>query len=67
MSALRADDRIVDYIKGLNRADERIAPSLLPIATDDLQALPPSQQSAVDALLAFVHRSADEGSAPALH
>ncbi|MDM0071129.1 ATP-binding protein [Variovorax sp. J31P207] len=66
MSALRADDRIVDYIKGLNRADERIAPSLLPIDTDDLQALPPSQQSAVDALLAFVRRSADEGSAPAL-
>lgn len=66
MSALRADDRIVDYIKGLNRPDERIAPSLLPIAIDDLQPLPPSQQSAVDSLLAFVQRCADEGAAPTL-
>lgn len=66
MSALRADDRIVDYIKGLNRLDERIAPALLPIATDDLQPLPPSQQSAVDSLLAFVHRSDDAALAPTL-
>ncbi|MDM0035628.1 ATP-binding protein [Variovorax sp. J22P271] len=66
MSALRADDRIVDYVKGLNRPDERIAPSLLPIASDDLQPLPPSQQAPVDALLAFVRRSADEGAAPTL-
>ena len=66
MSALRADDRIVDYVKGLNRLDERIAPSLLPIATDGLQPLPPSQQSAVDALLACVRSAADAGIAPAL-
>jgi hypothetical protein len=66
MSALRADDRIVDYIKGLNRLDERIAPSLLPIATNELQPLPPSQQSAVDSLLAFVQRCADWGIAPTL-
>lgn len=66
MSALRADDRIVDYIKGLNRLDERIAPSLLPLATDALQPLPPSQQTAADALLAFVHRCADGGIAPTL-
>jgi len=66
MSALRADDRIVDYVKGLNRPDERLAPSLLPIATDDLLPLPPSQQAPVDALLAFVRRCADEGTAPAL-
>ena len=61
MSALRADDRIVDYVKGLNRPDERLAPSLLPIATDGLLPLPPSQQAPVDALLAFVRRCADDG------
>jgi len=66
MSALRADDRIVDYIKGLNRLDERIAPALLPISTDELQPLPPSQQSAADSLLAFIRRSADGGIAPTL-
>ncbi|MBB3178415.1 ATP-binding protein [Variovorax sp. Sphag1AA] len=66
MSALRADDRIVDYIKGLNRLDERIAPALLSIPTDGLQSLPPSQQSAADTLLAFVRRFAEGGPAPTL-
>ncbi|MEJ8810775.1 ATP-binding protein [Variovorax ureilyticus] len=66
MSPLRADDRIVDYVKGLNRLDERIAPALLPVATDGLQPLPPSQQSAADDLLAFVRRFEGGGPAPTL-
>ena len=48
-SALRADERIVNYIKGLNYLDDRLVPLLTPL--DDAsegQDLPPSQRSAVD-------------------
>jgi hypothetical protein len=56
-SALRADERIVNYLKGLNHLDERLTPLLLPGggANEALEAhghaLPPSQQEAVDAVL----------------
>ena len=51
-SALRADERIVNYMKGLNYLDDRLTPLLTPIApinTDN--ALPASQQSVVEAIL----------------
>lgn len=48
-SALRADERIVNYIKGLNYLDDRLAPLLLPIRYEERGLdLPPSQQSTVD-------------------
>jgi hypothetical protein len=49
-SALRADERIVSYIKGLNYLDDRLAPLLTPVETTDL-ALPPSQQQVVEFIL----------------
>jgi hypothetical protein len=49
-SALRADERIVSYIKGLNYLDDRLAPLLTPLETPDL-ALPPSQQQVVESVL----------------
>ena len=53
-SALRADERIVNYIKGLNYLDDRLAPLLAPLdVLDDGAELPPSQQSTVEAI---VHR-----------
>lgn len=45
-SALRADERIVNYIKGLNYLDDRLAPLLAPFDVVPGETLPPSQQAA---------------------
>ena len=49
-SALRADERIVNYLKGLNYLDDRLAPLLAPLGAADPRDLPPSQQQVVDAI-----------------
>jgi hypothetical protein len=47
-SALRADERIVNAIKGLSYMDDRLAPLLLPLDPIDLDLeLPPSQAEVV--------------------
>ena len=51
-SPLRADERIVNYAKGLSHLDERVAPFVLPLAEavhDD--ELPPSHRTLVDAMV----------------
>jgi hypothetical protein len=50
---LRADERIVAYIKGLNYLDDRLAPLILPMRNclGGPTSLPPSQQAYVDAVL----------------
>lgn len=51
-SALRADERIVNYIKGLNYLDDRLVPLLLPLRYEDRGLdLPPSQRSTVDSMI----------------
>jgi hypothetical protein len=49
-SALKADERIVNYIKGLNYLDDRLAPLVTPMAPapDDL---PPSQATLCDVIV----------------
>src|SRR5262249_8094924 len=48
-SPLRADERIVNYIKGLNHLDERLIALLAPLdAAIVAGALQPSQQACVD-------------------
>jgi hypothetical protein len=50
-SALRADERIVNYIKGLNYLDDRLAPLMVPLETAQMQVqLPPSGQQSVEAI-----------------
>jgi hypothetical protein len=51
-SALRADERIVNYIKGLNYLDDRLTPllALVPSVAEG-DPLPPSQQQVVDTIL----------------
>jgi AAA+ superfamily predicted ATPase len=45
-SALRADERIVNYVKGLNYLDDRLTPLLAPFETEaSEEVLPPSQHS----------------------
>ena len=51
-SALRADERIVNALKGLSYLDDRLAPLLLPLDPLDEEAdLPPSQAAAVRQVL----------------
>ena len=45
-SALRADERIVNYIKGLNYLDDRLSPLLTPLEYPET-SLPPSQQKVI--------------------
>jgi hypothetical protein len=58
-SALRADERIVNYLKGLNYLDDRLAPLLLPLETAETQAdLPPSQRAAVETIVRHLKQGA---------
>jgi SpoVK/Ycf46/Vps4 family AAA+-type ATPase len=49
-SALRADERIVNYIKGLNYLDDRLAPLVENVTESEGVALPPSQAAIADAI-----------------
>jgi ATP-dependent 26S proteasome regulatory subunit len=62
-SALRADERVVNYLKGLNVIDERVA-SLLKPAPGAAGELAPSQRATVDEILRRLHVSANEASVP---
>src|SRR5262245_5115620 len=65
VSALRADERIVNYVKGLNMLDDRLSALLLPVPESDLAALSPSQQAVVEAILWQWRRSTTGGLAVA--
>jgi hypothetical protein len=57
-AALRADERIVNYLKGLNYLDDRLSPLVDPIAASPQDAaLPPSQQQRVEQILLQLSRS----------
>jgi hypothetical protein len=49
-SALRADERIVNYIKGHNYLDDRLEPLVTRLDSDVAQHLPPSQAAVADKL-----------------
>src|SRR5260370_15027508 len=52
VSQLRADERIVNYLKGLNYLDDRLAPILIPIdAHRGPSDLPPSHRGNVETIL----------------
>ncbi|GAC1347447.1 MAG: ATP-binding protein [Ktedonobacteraceae bacterium] len=51
-SPLRADERIVNFVKGLHYLDDRLASLVVPLEVDEKQvALPTSQQEVVDAIV----------------
>jgi AAA+ superfamily predicted ATPase len=56
-SALRADERIVNYIKGLNYLDDRLTPLLMPMEQINT-VLPPSQQAAIATIVQSLHQTA---------
>jgi hypothetical protein len=47
-SALRADERIVNHVKGLNYLDDRLEPLVNPLVADPGVALPASQRAVVE-------------------
>lgn len=55
-SALKADERIVNYVKGLNYLDDRLAPLVTPIGRPT-DALPPSQARVVETVARHVDRA----------
>ncbi len=57
-SALRADERIVNYIKGLDYLDDRLTTLVVPLEADAEQKNPPaSQQSLVTTIIQQLQRS----------
>lgn len=57
-SPLRADERIVNYVKGLNYLDDRLASLLAPLDTNEGQLeLPPSQQLIGESIVRYWHQA----------
>jgi hypothetical protein len=66
-SALRADERIADYIKGLNYLDDRLTPLLAPVQVSEVETnLPASQQAMVDGVLDRLDRVTTARRAPVI-
>ncbi|MFZ1475984.1 MAG: ATP-binding protein [Anaerolineae bacterium] len=69
-SALRADERIVHYLKGLNTLDDRLEPLLTPMdSRAGLPAavvLPPSQRTAAEEIAGELRQAATAGRLPAI-
>jgi hypothetical protein len=56
-SALRTDERIVNYIKGLTHLDDRLTPFVSPLGDSaDIDSLPPSQREVANAVLRALER-----------
>ncbi len=59
MSPLQADERIVNYLKGLNQLDDRLAPLLFPLESPADVEVPPSVQSLVDQVTARLRQQTE--------
>jgi hypothetical protein len=62
-SALRADERVVNYLKGLNELDDRLAPLLNPLPAGE-PLLAPSQEAMAAALLDRLRQAVEAGRTP---
>ncbi len=62
-SALKADERIVNYLKGLNYLDDRLAPLTMPIGRP-VDAIPSSQARAAEAVAAHVEKAQRSAALP---
>ncbi|MDZ8188800.1 MAG: ATP-binding protein [Nostoc sp. ChiSLP02] len=57
-SGLRVDERILNYIKGLNSLDDRLASLLMPLQTEEWSVkLPPSQNAVVETIILQLHQT----------
>ena len=67
-SAIRGDERLVNYIKGLNYLDDRLSPLLSPLEViKDQTALPPSQQDLVESIIRNLKQAGPTNSLPNIH
>jgi hypothetical protein len=64
VSRLRADDRIVNYIKGLNHLDGRLSPLLRRVPRAEDTDLSPSQLTTASAIVTAAHQSENETPTP---
>jgi hypothetical protein len=64
ISGLRADERIVNYLKGLNYLDDRLAPLVWPLDSDEQRDVPASQRAAEDLIVGRVKQSTPGGKLP---
>jgi hypothetical protein len=62
VSPLRADERIVNFLKGITYLDDRLAPLLLPLANQG-EDVPASQHAAADSIIRQLN-SAPEAATP---
>jgi len=62
-AALRLDERIVNYLKGVNHLDDRVGQLLEPLP-EEPELLPPSQQAIVDTIAARLRASGGNGRPP---
>jgi SpoVK/Ycf46/Vps4 family AAA+-type ATPase len=68
VSAIRADERMVNYIKGLNYVDDRLSPLLVPLdVVSDDAGLPASQQATVDSIVGALRQTESRLQLPAIH
>ncbi len=66
-SPLRADERIVNYLKGLNYLDDRLTPLLVPFNVPAGEAeLPTSQQTAVATVVQRLKQASKAGPPPVI-
>ena len=65
-SALRADERIVNFLKGLNVLDDRLSVLVHALSPDQDGALSASQCEVVDAIIQRLSRMATESSLPVM-
>lgn len=63
-SPLRADERLVSYLKGLNRLDDRLSTVLFAVSPGDVTALTPSQLAIVNDLIAHWQAAATPAGLP---
>ena len=64
-SALRADERVVNYVKGLNYLDDRLHPFVSKLEHDDTEiVLPPSQQATLQRVLQYLSSSQPQSRLP---
>jgi len=62
-AALSADERVVNFAKGMNYLDDRLAPLLTPLAN---APLPPSQQAVADRIADELRRTPADAPLPAV-
>ncbi len=64
-SPLHADERIVNYLKGLNYLDDRLTPFLFPLEVETKRdSLPPSHQTVVESIVGHLEKEKDDQPVP---